>query len=254
MEVDLPTFHQHTEVHWLSISPAISNIMEQWDAICQFIGDQGKNEKTVLKSINYKQVAAMPKEREKDATRVLLEFLKSNFPLFKEFLTLFQKSTPTIHLVYDSICLTLLKVMRRFLKPTALEGKYGATLRSVSCEDVKLQLTDNELVKGDLTRKALTCLNPAKQRLAILSIRAFYVTTVSHLQSRLPLGNKLSRDLRCLNPLKRHGKSTDSSIQNLSKNFQPQLDVSSVREKQIKRYLNLILISRLIITGMLCSS
>lgn len=52
MEVDLPTFHQHTEVHWLSISPAISNIMEQWDAICQFIGDQGKNEKTVLKSIN----------------------------------------------------------------------------------------------------------------------------------------------------------------------------------------------------------
>lgn len=180
--------------------------------------------------------------------------MKSNFPLFKEFLTLFQKSTPTIHLVYDSICLTLLKVMRRFLKPTALEGKYGATLRSVSCEDVKLQLTDNELVKGDLTRKALTCLNPAKQRLAILSIRAFYVTTVSHLQSRLPLGNKLSRDLRCLNPLKRHGKSTDSSIQNLSKNFQPQLDVSSVLEKQIKRYLNLILISRLIITGMLCSS
>ena len=111
MEVDLHTFHQHTEVHWLSISPAISNIMEQWDAICQFIGDQGKNEKTVPKSINYKQVAAMPKEREKDATRVLLEFLKSNFPLFKEFLTLFQKSTPTIHLVYDSICLNLLKVI-----------------------------------------------------------------------------------------------------------------------------------------------
>ena len=51
--------------------------------------------------------------------------------------------------------------MRRFLKPTALEGKFGATLRSVSCEDVKLQLTDNELVIGDQTRKALGCLNLA---------------------------------------------------------------------------------------------
>ena len=166
-------------------------------------------------------------EGQKGATKVLLEFLKSTFPLFEEFLTLFQMSTSTIHLVYDSMCLTLLKVMRRLLKPTALEGKFGATLGSVSCEDVKLQLTDNELVIGDQTRKALACLNPAKQRLGILGIRAFYVATVSHLQSRLPLGNKLLRDLGCLNPLKKHQKSTDSSIQKL----QPRLDVSSVLDK-----------------------
>ena len=231
MGVDLHTFQQHTEVRWLSIGLAISRIMEQWDAICQFMKDLGKNEKTAPKSINYKRVAAMLTGGEKDATKVLLEFLKSTFPLFEEFLTLFQKSTPTIHLVYDSMCLTLLKVMRRFLRPTALEGKYGASLGSVSCEDVKLQLTDNELVIGDQTRKALACLNPAKQKLAILGIRAFYVATVSHLQSWLPLGNKLSRDLGCLNPLKRDWKSTDASIQNLSKKLQPQLDVSSVLDE-----------------------
>ena len=72
-------------------------------------------------------------------------------------------------------------------------------------------------------------MNPAKQRLAIH--RAFYVATVSHLQSRLPLGNKLLRDLGSLNSLKRHGKSKDSSIQNLSKKLQPQLDVSSVLDE-----------------------
>ena len=52
--------------------------------------------------------------------------------------------------------------------------------------------------------------------------------TVSHLQSRLPLGSKLLRDLGCLNPLKRNWKSTDSSIQNFFKKRQPQLDASSV--------------------------
>lgn len=141
------TFQQHTELHWLSIGAAISRIIEQWGAICQFINDLGKDEKTVPKSINYKRVAAMLTGGEKDVTKVLLEF--------EEFLTLFQKSTPTILLLYDSMCITLLKVMRRFLKPTALEGKYGAALSSVSCEDVKLQLTLNELVIGDQTRKAL---------------------------------------------------------------------------------------------------
>ena len=56
MGVDLHTFQQHTEVRWLSIGPAISRIMEQWDAICQFMKDLGKNEKTAPKSINYKRV------------------------------------------------------------------------------------------------------------------------------------------------------------------------------------------------------
>ena len=76
------------------------------------------------------------------------------------------------------------------------------------------------------------CLNPEKQSLAILGVRAFYVATVSHLQSRLPLRNKLLRELGCLNPLKRHRKSTNSFIQNLSsKKLQPQLDVTSVLDK-----------------------
>ena len=54
MEVELHTFQQHTEVRW-GIGPAISRIMEQWDAICQFIRDLGKNEKTAPKSINYRR-------------------------------------------------------------------------------------------------------------------------------------------------------------------------------------------------------
>ena len=35
--VELHTFQQHTEICWLSIGPAVSRIMEQWDAICQHL-------------------------------------------------------------------------------------------------------------------------------------------------------------------------------------------------------------------------
>ena len=65
MGIDLHTFQQHTEVRWLSISPAISRVIEQWDAICQFIKGLGKNEKTAPKSGNYKRVAAMLTGEEK---------------------------------------------------------------------------------------------------------------------------------------------------------------------------------------------
>ena len=177
MGVDLHTFQQHTEVRWLSIDPAISRIVESgvlYASLSEIWERMRKQHLRVSTTNGWQQCLQKAKRMQ---LKFCLNFLKSTFPLLEEFLTLFQKSTPTIHLVYDSMYLvTLLIVMRRFLKPTALERKYGATLGSVSCEDVKLQLTDNELVIGDQTRKALVCLNPEKQRLATLGIRAQYPT------------------------------------------------------------------------------
>ena len=51
-------FQQHTEVRWLSIGPAIKRVLEQWEAICQFVNDPSKDAKKVPKSINYKSVHA----------------------------------------------------------------------------------------------------------------------------------------------------------------------------------------------------
>ena len=38
-------FQQHTEVRWLSIGPAIKRVLEQWEAICQFVNDLSKDAK-----------------------------------------------------------------------------------------------------------------------------------------------------------------------------------------------------------------
>ena len=45
LDVEMHTFQQHTEVRWLSIGPAIRRIIEQWDAICQFMKHLAKDEK-----------------------------------------------------------------------------------------------------------------------------------------------------------------------------------------------------------------
>ena len=62
-------FQQHTEVHWLSIGPAIKRVLEQWEAICQFVNDLSKDAKKVPKSINYKRVYMLLVQRRKQSQK-----------------------------------------------------------------------------------------------------------------------------------------------------------------------------------------
>ena len=57
-----------------------------------------------------------------------------------------QRSGPTIHVVYDAMRLTLLKLMRRFVQADQLKDAHGLALQSVACQGIKDQLSDGELV------------------------------------------------------------------------------------------------------------
>ena len=98
--------------------------------------------------------------KEKAVTKVTLEFLNNLIPLFEQFVLLFQKSSPVVHVLYDSMCDILAKLMRRFMKTQVLEKKYGSDLASIECKDLKLQLTNKDIVIGDSMRKALKELSP----------------------------------------------------------------------------------------------
>ena len=107
------SFQQHTEVQWLSLRPAIKRILEQWDAIVHFVMELAKDSARSQKSL-ITRVYMMLGTKEKDVTRVTLEFLNDNIPVFEKFLLLFQKSSPVIHVVYDSLYDIPLKLMKRF--------------------------------------------------------------------------------------------------------------------------------------------
>ena len=180
-----------------------------------FVMELAKDSARSPKSAHYKRVYMMLGTKEKDVTRVTLEFLNDIIPAFEEFLLPFQKSSPVIHVVYDSLCDILLKLMR-FLKPQATEKKYGAELASIECTNTKLQLADKETVIGDGTWKALNALQAEKQKRSMLGMRSFFGTATSYLQQKLPLSNELLRQLGCLNPKKRDRKSTVASIESIT--------------------------------------
>ena len=138
---DIETFQQHTKLHWLSIGPAIRRVLEQWNTICQFIKDLEKENTGKPKSINFRRAAALLATGERNVTRVMLEFLRSTAPVFEEFLTVLQTSGPTVHVAYDAMRLTLLKLMRRFVQANQLKD-----VQSVSCQGIKDQLPDVNLL------------------------------------------------------------------------------------------------------------
>ena len=68
------------------------------------------------------------------------------------------------------MCDVLAKLMRRFMKTQVFEKKYGSDLASVECKDLKLQLTDKDIVIGDSLRKALKELSSDQRRNTVLGI------------------------------------------------------------------------------------
>ena len=182
------------------MGPSIKRVLEQWDAIIKFVSELAKDQKKVPKSINFKRVYMMLGTKERVSTKVTLEFLNI-IPLFEKFLLLFQKSSPVVHILYDSLCDILVKILRRFLKAETMDNKYGSDLTSIDC--AKYQLPDKEIVIGDTTRKALRDLTVDQQKGTYLGMRSFFKAAASHLQLRLPLQNDFLRQLGCLNPLKK---------------------------------------------------
>ena len=77
-DLDLTNFLQHTVVRWLSIGPAVKRILEQWEAMTQFVTDLAKDPKRLPRSINFKRVHMMLNAKEKMVTRVLLESITSD--------------------------------------------------------------------------------------------------------------------------------------------------------------------------------
>ena len=86
-----------------------------------------------------------------------------------------------------------LKLMRRFGQADQLKDVHGSALQSVSCQGMKDQLPDGEIVIGNNTKKYLALLKPDKQKAALLGMHAFVGVggggggaAVSHLQAKLP--------------------------------------------------------------------
>lgn len=166
MNVEMHNFQKHTEVRWLSLGSSVLCILEQGDCICSFVKDLGKDSKTAPKSASYKRVVTQ------------LELIGNVSPVFEEFLTIFQRSCPQVHILYDKMCKILHKLIPRFLKKETYEKEFGSELVSVDYS-AHNQLPDLDIAIADAAKKALAQVKLECHK-SILGIHTFYSTSVEH--------------------------------------------------------------------------
>ena len=75
------------------------------------------------------------------------------------------------------------------MRPEAIGNKYGIELRSIDCRSNSSQLSNDEIMIGDSTRKAMSNLKPEQITYAFHQIRLFLGSASSYLIEKLPLGN-----------------------------------------------------------------
>ena len=88
--VEVHHFQHHTEVRWFSLGPSVRRIVEQWDCICSFEKNVGKD----CKSASYKRVTLMFNNEEGKKAKAQLKFISNVSPVFEDLLTIIQKNFP----------------------------------------------------------------------------------------------------------------------------------------------------------------
>ena len=105
----------------------------------------------------------------------MLEFLRSTVPVFEEFLTVLQRSGPTVHVLYDAnYALDPFELNEKICSGRSTERCTGSALQSVSCQGIKDRLPDGELVIGDNTGSIWHCWSPTNRKQHSLACVPFF--------------------------------------------------------------------------------
>lgn len=186
-------FLRHVSNRWLTLQESLGRILEQFDAIKDYFEKANKTgQRSATQSLHNKLAVAF--SQKPLYAKVL--FLKNCAELFTGFQKLFQKQEPLLHILHAELLSLVGRVLSRFLRSEAYQGKTVDDLKSLNLQDSTLWKTKPEL--GMDTDDAMRTWDiPEKKRLR-LGARAFYIACSQDLLQKLPLENKLLQHARIL--------------------------------------------------------
>jgi hypothetical protein len=215
-ELGLPKhkFLKHVECRWLTLAPAISRVLEQWDSLLKYFLTDLAKEKDITKNSRYRRICNILNAKE---THIQLHFVFSIADLFSSFLQFFQRKEPLIHVLYDQLCLLVKQLLNRFVKSETIDGKSMKDLAAMDFKAIKIQKDDKAIDIGDDARKRLQKLTSEKTKLFFLDCRHFLAAASMHLLQKIPFSNSVLKNARLLQPLRQKESWTEEALSSLSK-------------------------------------
>ena len=200
---DEQLFIRHVSCRWLTLIPALTRIVDNWEPICSYflkelpkVAREERRERALEQNDSYKRICKALQGKD---VLMQMQFLISVKPVFDAILSTFQRQEPLIHVLHDECVQLVRKLMLRFLKPEVVDGS-SKKLAQVDVQNVDNQLSGSRMEVGEETRRTLSTLQANQQKIPLLGMRAFLQSTSKYLLTRLPITDTFVRDLTILTP------------------------------------------------------
>lgn len=184
---------RHVSSRCLTLSSALDRFIQQHEAVKETV--LGAQQKSQAGGNIYRRL----KENlmKKDLLPKAI-FLRNVADVFVEFLTLFQRCEPLLHILYEEMVKLVKRILERFLLIGAYRDFAGVELQSLN---VECSANWKQVVEiGADTENSINSFTPEEKKMFRLGARSFYIQVAKYLLSRLPFGNQVLKDLKSLHP------------------------------------------------------
>lgn len=216
-------FLRFVDNRWLSMGPVVVRIIQQFDVLREFFL-KGKFDSTTKENARFKRICAQLQS--KNITLLRLHFVANITADFERFLTIFQDSSPLIHLLHDEMTELVRRILMRFVKQDLVTGKSARGL--VSFVESKLKSENYVSVDsfniGTEAGKILKEMKADKTqytayKTSTIEFTKFFEVCTAYMVKKLPLTNVLLKNIACLSPLFRQQSSSIQMIVTVVENL-----------------------------------
>ncbi|KAF2901839.1 hypothetical protein ILUMI_04350 [Ignelater luminosus] len=190
-------FLKHVPTRWLTIEPAITRILEQFESLKYYVLNYLPKHaaKTTLNSSHYLQMKLFLKKADCKAT---LQYVKDFSQIFSKFTAFFQREEPLIHLMFDQLKEILMSMFIKICKQEIIIDFSKLDINKIFASENLLDLKNIDL--GDTTKELIRNL-PEKDQLQFLSkVKDSLITSATYIVYQIPLIQSTLRYLSVLNP------------------------------------------------------
>ena len=170
--------------------------------------DGKKRKELAIKKIFYKR----------KQTRCIMHFYSASLPLLKQYVCLFETSSPMVHKLHDRQVELFRDFLSCFMKPEVYASMSVKNLKNELKIDKENNLIDQrEMFIGKITSSIIASSHRQDSTVNsfLKNVQEAYVKCGQYLQKKLPLNNTLLRSLSALDPLARQHSLTSKYLRKL---------------------------------------
>ena len=206
MDLEPLKFLRRVETRWLQIYEVVQRFLELLPALSEFFSSLPASEQ------KKERVKRVRKFLDSAVSPLYMNFVLFALKTLKDFEIFFQTSAPVIHLIYDRMISIISDVCCSFIRQEYVDKVMNED-EFYNVPNVE-QLSDDNVLIGGKAREALRNdhLTAAQRALFFQRVRLFYGQLLRSLIHYLPIGKRLLRACKFLDPKQRENVAEEDLI------------------------------------------